>query len=63
MVPKGTRVGDEVFVLIGCRMPVLLRPVEGGRYRLVGVILMGGWEQAMGGLEKGDFMLEDVWIE
>ncbi|KAI0411467.1 heterokaryon incompatibility protein-domain-containing protein [Xylaria grammica] len=37
-------VGDQVWIILGCNMPVILRPVEGthGRYSVVGPVIMQG---------------------
>jgi len=32
---KGTQIGDEIFLLLGVDIPVVLGPVEGG-YKFVG---------------------------
>ena len=36
MAPNAARKGDRVCLLLGCRVPVLLRECEEGRYELIG---------------------------
>lgn len=47
MGPKSTQEGDEVWVIMGAKVPFILRPVEGGkapkRYRLVGEAFVLGY--------------------
>ncbi|OCL09415.1 hypothetical protein AOQ84DRAFT_257225, partial [Glonium stellatum] len=47
MGPKSTQEGDEVWVLLGAKVPFVLRPVNGGkasrRYRLIGEAYVHGY--------------------
>lgn len=36
LAPKSARKGDQVYVLLGCQSPMLLRPGEPGRWSVVG---------------------------
>ena len=52
MVPHDTRKGDEVCLLLRCRVPVVLRQrIEGG-YELVGEVYLHG-------VMKGEAMTEE----
>jgi hypothetical protein len=42
MALDAVRAGDCIFVLLGCSMPMVLRPVDDGRYRVVGEIYVHG---------------------
>ncbi|KAI1077756.1 HET-domain-containing protein [Whalleya microplaca] len=42
IAPKSAQVGDEICVLLGCELPVLLRPLGKGQYRLVGACFVLG---------------------
>jgi hypothetical protein len=54
--PTGSRVGDDVCVLLGCRMPLIIRPMgEEGKWELVGwadVNEMMGGEVVRGVLDE-----------
>jgi hypothetical protein len=59
LVPKVARVGDEVCVVLGCGVPVVLREGEGGMYRVVGEAVVDGWMRGEGvkeleGEEEGE---------
>ena len=41
--PAAARAGDVVFVIIGCTVPVVLRPTELDRWQLVGCCYMQGY--------------------
>lgn len=61
--PLGTQRGDEVWVLFGCSIPLLLRRSLGGRYRVVGECYVHGfmYGEVMVDLESGkrkDCMIE-----
>ncbi|TVY30682.1 Heterokaryon incompatibility protein 6,OR allele [Lachnellula hyalina] len=59
LCPWNAAVGDVICVLLGCRFPVILRPVE-GKYKLVGEAYVDGLMngEAMALLEKGRYTLE-----
>lgn len=59
-----TRSGDVVCVLLGCSMPMILRPV-GNRYTVIGECYVHGLMdgEAMGMLERGDLKTQDFVIE
>jgi hypothetical protein len=61
--PWNAAVGDVICVLLGCRFPVILRPVE-GKYILVGEAYVDGFMngEAMALLEEGRFKLETFQI-
>ncbi|TVY13033.1 Heterokaryon incompatibility protein 6, OR allele [Lachnellula arida] len=63
LCPWNATVGDVICVLLGCRFPVILRPVE-GKYRLVGEAYVDGLMngEAMALLEKGRYKLEEFEI-
>ena len=42
-LPSNARVGDVLFVPFRCRMPLLLREVEEGKYRLIGKAYLHGF--------------------
>ena len=60
LCPNNYQEGDIVVILLGCAVPVLLRPHE-GRYELVGDIYLYGYMYGKGidELEEGKFKLED----
>jgi len=47
MGPKSVQEGDEVWVIMGAKVPFVLRPVDGGkapkRYRLIGEAFVLGY--------------------
>ncbi|MCJ1368621.1 hypothetical protein MMC16_007765 [Acarospora aff. strigata] len=53
--------GDIICILLGCSVPVALRPV-GEHYKLVGECYIHGLMEgeAMKWLDRGDYMLEDI---
>jgi hypothetical protein len=61
-VPKKSAVGDRIFVLMGCDVPLVLRPCGKGVYRLVGECYVHGIMkgEAMEALDKGKYVLETV---
>lgn len=61
-VPKRSRAGDLVFVLMGSDVPLVLRRCEEGMYRLVGECYVHGIMEgeAMDTFEKGEHVLETV---
>ncbi|CAG8953817.1 hypothetical protein HYFRA_00006709 [Hymenoscyphus fraxineus] len=62
LAPEESRVGDLVCVLLGCSVPVILRPVKGssGLYNFVGEAYVHGMMdgQAIEKLENGEFKME-----
>lgn len=63
LAPHLVERGDKVFVLQGCSVPVVLRPVgETGQFRVVGECFVDGyWNgEAFDGVERGEFVIEDV---
>ncbi|TVY42358.1 Heterokaryon incompatibility protein 6,OR allele [Lachnellula occidentalis] len=63
LCPWNAAVGDVICVLLGCRFPVILRPVK-GKYHLVGEAYVDGFMngEAMALLEQGKYKLEDFEI-
>jgi hypothetical protein len=61
-VPKRSRAGDLVFVLMGSDVPLVLRRCEEGMYRLVGECYVHGIMEgeAMDAFGKGEHVLETV---
>jgi hypothetical protein len=57
-------VGDVIFILLGCCLPVILRP-QSGRFKLVsfakvlGFMDPGGW--GVDRLEEGEYELQDFY--
>ncbi|KAF2444066.1 hypothetical protein P171DRAFT_432149 [Karstenula rhodostoma CBS 690.94] len=63
LAPYTAERGDRVFVLQGCSLPVVLRPVgDSGQFKVVGECFVDGyWNgEAFDGVERGDFAFEDV---
>jgi hypothetical protein len=50
--PLGSKVGDLVVILFGLDMPFVLRPVDGGQYRIIG-------ETYLHGIMDGEFMSQN----
>ena len=42
LAPKATKPGDQVCILLGCRNPLVLRPVSGLQYKVVGECYVHG---------------------
>ena len=61
--PCLTRKGDKIFVLLGCRTPVILRP-QGDSFRLIGECYIHGVMngEVIDELEAGKCQLQDVTI-
>ena len=53
LMPHSAQRGDEVWLLRGAVVPFVLRPAEGGKYRLVG-------ESYIHGAMFGEMMTEEV---
>lgn len=49
MVPSSAQEGDEIYVLLGLNVPLVVRPVEEGRFRVVG-------EAYVPGTSKGEIL-------
>ncbi|KAJ0361223.1 hypothetical protein COL26b_013809 [Colletotrichum chrysophilum] len=50
------REGDEIFVILGCNMPIIMRPVGSSKYRIVGACFMHSlmrFEGLLGPLPEG----------
>jgi hypothetical protein len=63
LAPYVAERNDKVFVLQGCSVPVVLRPVgETGQFTVVGECFVDGyWNgEAWDGVERGDLRIEDV---
>jgi hypothetical protein len=60
LAPAATRAGDHVVVLLGLRMPAILRPQENGSWQFVGVTYIQGLMEgeAMKELEDGIYKME-----
>jgi len=59
--PGETRVGDMLCVLLGGKLPVVLRPVQDGQVAFVGECYVHGimWGEAMDALEEGFYQVRD----
>lgn len=63
LAPYTVERDDKVFVLQGCSLPVVLRPVgDTGQFKVVGECFVDGyWNgEAWDGVERGEFKVEDV---
>ncbi|KAF2644924.1 HET-domain-containing protein [Massarina eburnea CBS 473.64] len=63
LAPRTARAGDEVFVLLGCSVPVILRPVENTDFfEVVGECYVEGYAdgEAVMGLDRGAFQLREL---
>ncbi|KAI1774094.1 heterokaryon incompatibility protein-domain-containing protein [Hypoxylon cercidicola] len=62
MAPLLAKTGDEVFILKGSNVPLLLRPNGDNTYRLVGDCYISGFMdgEAMNGLETGEYQEADI---
>jgi Heterokaryon incompatibility protein (HET) len=63
-VPKRSQANDVIFILMGCNLPVVLRPYENSLYKLVGECYVHGIMkgEAMEGLDNSEYKLETVVI-
>ncbi len=55
--------GDPIFVILGCSIPVILRPVDiGGRYEVVGECYVEGYMkgECVAGVESGKRIAQDI---
>ena len=61
-MPQRSRPNDLIFVLMGCSVPLVLRPRGDGLYQLIGECYIPGFMkgEAMKELEKGLYELETV---
>lgn len=61
LAPPRALSGDQICIILGCMLPVILRQFESG-YRLIGDTYVHGIMQGevMGKLEKGNVELEDI---
>jgi hypothetical protein len=61
--PRYTRKGDKIFVLLGCKTPVILRP-QGDAFKLIGECYIHGVMngEVIDELEAGKYQLQDVTI-
>lgn len=63
----GQEPGDQVWVIHGCRVPLVLRPAEGkeGRFRVVGYVILPGimHGEALSGEEDGEESAQSALIE
>ncbi|KAI1212289.1 HET-domain-containing protein [Annulohypoxylon truncatum] len=61
IAPRAARPGDEICVILGCALPLLLRPLGNGKFKLVGPCFMVGLmhgEAFLGPLPKNIRMVE-----
>jgi hypothetical protein len=60
LAPAATKAGDRVVILLGLRMPAILRPQENGSWQFVGVTYIPGLMEgeAMKDLEDGVYKME-----
>lgn len=64
MAPDVTIAGDLVCILLGCRSPVVLRPVSDSKYAVVGECYLDGIMsgEALLGELPGDWTMVSAWI-
>ncbi|KAI1448329.1 HET-domain-containing protein [Annulohypoxylon stygium] len=43
IAPRAAQAGDEVYFVPGCRCPLLMRPQDNGKFKLVGPCIMPGY--------------------
>jgi hypothetical protein len=57
------RHGDLIYVIPGCRLPVLLRPKD-HHYRIIGLAFVDGMMlgEGMDALDSGQYIMEDLQI-
>jgi hypothetical protein len=62
LAPKRTVVGDSIFILFGCNVPLLLRPCGNGAYKLIGECYVHGSMngEAIALFERGYFEVQNV---
>ena len=62
LVPIAARRGDRVFLLSGCRVPVLVRAAEEGKYQVIGCCYLQGYMEgeAQRGVQDGTLRFESV---
>lgn len=62
MAPATIELTDKIYILVGCSMPVLLRPAENERYEVVGECYVDGFMkgEAMESLDAGNYQLESI---
>lgn len=62
MAPATIELTDKICIVIGCSMPVVLRPVENERYEVVGECYVDGFMkgEAMEALDSGKYKLESI---
>jgi hypothetical protein len=63
LAPAHTNYGDIVCILMGCSLPVILRPV-GTKFLVIGEAYIYGISdgEAMSDLKKGKYRLQDLWL-
>ena len=64
LVNDGTRPGDQVCIFLGCRMPVMLRPM-GEHFLFLGECYIHGlmFGEAMEALQAGEHSLRDFVLD
>jgi hypothetical protein len=62
--PRGTRVGDEIWIFVGAATPFIIRRIDGGAYKFIGNGYVHGIMKGelMEDLEKGRYELRQVAI-
>ncbi len=62
VVPAGAGKGDVVWIFPGCNVPMVLRTMENGWYKVVGGCYLDGFMdgEAMEGVEDGRRRVEEV---
>ncbi|KAL2068776.1 hypothetical protein VTL71DRAFT_15114 [Oculimacula yallundae] len=58
---ENIQIGDVVCVLLGCPAPILLRPVEGGYFEVLGGVYMDGimYGEAIDAMDRGEVEVRD----
>ena len=64
LAPPESRVGDCVCLLLGCDVPVILRPTPGSGYELIGEAFIAGvmYGEGMDGLKTGQYTIREIMI-
>ena len=59
---KISEAGDVIFILIGCDVPVILRPQKDGTYQLIGECYFHGFMkgEAINAVQRNEYGIETV---
>jgi hypothetical protein len=64
LAPESTAIGDEVWIIAGASMPLMLRPLGKGKAKLIGEIYLHGMMHGEGleGVNLDEFPLYQIQI-